>query len=169
MAVTVSVKASVKIDGGMRRALENMQPARMRAFLERQGENMATQARKNIVRFGTRANNTWPRLSAPYAKRKKDGKTPGRGSHNYAMLRDTGSMYDGLVGRVESRGSGWWRVVLDSDGQLAGRPSNSDLLMFHHTGAGNLPQRSPVQDMTLFERRFADSLRKFLGGAVTTG
>lgn len=168
MAITVSVRVNVKIDGGMKRALDNMQPQRMAAFLERQGENMVAQARKNIVRFGTKANNTWPKLSLAYAKRKKDGKTPGKGSHHYAMLRDTGSMYDGIVGRVERRGQGWWRVALDSDGQLAGRPSNSDLLMFHHTGAGNLPVRSPVQDMSLFERRFADALRKFLGGAVTT-
>lgn len=165
MAVSVSVKVNVKIDPSMRRALEAMQPARMRAFLERQGGNMAAQARKNIVRFGTRASNVWPRLSPAYALRKKEGRTPGSGAHNYAMLRDTGSMYDGLVGRVEQRGTGW-RVALDSDGQLAGRPSNSDLLMFHHTGVGTLPVRSPVQDMTLFERRFADALRKFLGGSV---
>lgn len=164
--VSIRVTAKINISADYRRAMDAMQPQRMTAFLERMGREMATQARKNIIRAGGKGGGVWPALSTTYARRKRKAQTPGRGSHKYAMLRDTGSMYDGMVGRVTSGRA--WRVSLGSDGSRnanGNTVTNDELLLWHHEGRGNLPVRSAVFDMSLFERRFAESLAKFLGGS----
>jgi hypothetical protein len=146
-------------------ALERLTDAELRKFLERQGQNMVAQVRKNIVASGGKAASGWPPLSKEYAKRKKDGQTPGQGKNRYAMLRDTGSMYDGLaavVGLGTGNGIGA-TVELTSTGHGGGdRPSNAELLVIHAEGRGRVPRRDPTEDMTLFERRFEEELEKLL-------
>ena len=166
----ISVRVAFTVSDEYRRKLKALEPAEVAKFMERMGQtHLVTQARKNIVRFGTRASAgaPWAALSPAYAKRKKDGHTPGRGSYGYAMLRDTGTLYDALVGNVVRKANGMW-LYLDAEGSRSapggGTISNADLLRWHHKGAGNLPRRSVAADMRLFEARFAMELGRYLGG-----
>lgn len=166
----ISVRVAFNVSDEYRRKLKALEPAEVAKFMERMGRtHLVTQARKNIVRFGTRAaaGSAWAALSPAYAARKKAGKTPGRGSYNYAMLRDTGTLYDSLVGNVVRRSNGMW-LYLDAEGTRSapggGTIRNADLLRWHHEGKGNLPRRSVAADMRLFEARFAMELGRYLGG-----
>jgi len=114
--VAVVVTRRFSMTDEERRALANMEPRAMEAFMVKQGRNMVQQARKNIRTFGTKASNVWPKLSTAYAKAKRKGWTPGRGANKYAMLRDTGFMYASLVGLVSSDGRGRVSVALDATG-----------------------------------------------------
>jgi len=163
--VAIIVTRNFRMTDEERRALRNMEPRAMEAFMVRQGRVMVQQARKNIRTFGTKASSVWPKLSTAYAKAKRKGWTPGRGANKYAMLRDTGYMYASLVGLVSSDGRGRVSVALDATGTRPGGPTNADLLRYHHKGSATLPRRSPVQDMSLFERQFAEALRLHLSGA----
>lgn len=97
-----------------------------------------------------------------YAKQKAEGKTPGRGKYSVnALLRDTGSMYDGLTA-VVTVGRGFATIELTSVGQEGSRPSNAELLVIHAEGRGRVPKRDPTEDMALFERRFEEELEKLL-------
>lgn len=142
-------------------ALETLTEADVRRFLVAQGRNMVTQARKNIVGWGGKSGK-WPPLSKAYEKRKKDGGTPGAGKNRYAMLRDTGALYEGLTSVVDVNGMGVASVSLDADGVSGGRPTNSELLLIHAEGRGRVPVRNPAADMSLFEKRFAEELDRFL-------
>jgi hypothetical protein len=166
--VAVTVKRVLRMTDREQRALRNMEQPQMVTFMERMSESMLGQARRNIRAFGTLRNLTWPQLSTAYLKRKKAGKTPGRGSNKAgAMLRDTGMLYASLVGIVTAGARGSVRLALDAEGsRKSGKRilTNADLLRYHHRGAGRLPRRSPVQDMTLFQKRFATALRAHLSG-----
>lgn len=156
----MKVDVSVSVD---KTELERLTDADVRRFLTAQGRNMVAQVRKNIVANGGKAAGGWPPLSKEYAKRKKDGGTPGKGKNRYAMLRDTGSMYDGLTALVSVGVTNVPSVELTSTGEGGGgRPSNEELLLIHAEGRGRVPARSPVEDMRLFEARFEEELRKLL-------
>jgi hypothetical protein len=139
-----------------------LEPMALKAFLERQGANMVAQVRRNIVAKGG-SKSAWAPLNTDYAKRKKEGKTPGAGRFNYAMLRDTGSMYDGLTA-VVTQTANEISVALTAKGQESGRPSNAELLVIHAEGKGRVPPRHPAlpDEMVQFQARFAGQLDRFL-------
>lgn len=160
MAPVITLKVRYRITERERAMLAAIQPKALEDFLVRQGPFMVEQARKNIIRAGTRANagTIWPKLSEPYAKRKAAGKTDGGGTFNYAMLRDTGQLYDSLFGKLNANG-GRVTVSLEAEGAR-----NADLLRYHHLGTDKMPARSPVYDMRLFEKRYQQNLDAYLSG-----
>jgi hypothetical protein len=155
------VSTSVSIGGAHFKMLKKLDKKELKAFLEVMADDLVAQARANVVKSGDHGGNAWPPLSKPYSKRKRKGQTPGRGKFKQAMLRDTDSMFKGLRGKVTLKGD-VVALELTSVGQRAGRPSNADLLVMHAEGAGNLPERNPAEDMTVFERRFATEIKRFL-------
>lgn len=155
------VTSSVTIGAAHYKILKRLEKKEIKEFLETMADDLVAQARANIVKLGDHGGSGWPPLSRPYAKRKKAGKTPGRGRFKQAMLRDTDSMFKGLRGKVRMV-SGELALELTAVGQRAGRPSNADLLVMHADGAGNLPPRNPASDMDVFERRFKAALVRYL-------
>jgi hypothetical protein len=157
------ITASVSIGDEQKEILYRLTEAQLRKFLERQSNNLVAQARRNIKNAGTKASSKWEPLSKAYAKRKKEGKTPGHGRVKYGMLRDTEELIGALIGVVEIA-PGMERVSLGltAEGQTGDRPSNAELLVMHAEGAGNLPPRNPADDMRVFESRFEVDLQRFL-------
>lgn len=153
----MKIDVSVKVE---KTTLEQLTPADIKRFLGRQAANMVSQARKNIVGWGGKGSGKWPPLSKAYEKRKKNGGTPGAGKNRYAMLRDTGSLYENLTAFVDVDAGA---VELSAVGGEAGRPDNDELLVIHAEGRGRVPARNPAADMRLFEARFEAELEALLG------
>lgn len=157
------ITATVEIGDSQKEILAKLTASQMRGFLKRMSNNLVTQARRNIKNAGTMASGKWAPLSKPYAKRKKEGKTPGRGRVKYGMLRDTEEMIGALTGVVEVTDDMHVASLgLSAEGQSGSRPSNAELLVMHADGAGNLPPRNPAEDMRVFESRFMVELQRFL-------
>ena len=165
----IRVSAKITVGPQQQALLRNLEPANLARFLERQVPHLRTQVRRNITGAGTMQSSEWPKLSKPYAKRKRSGGTPGAGKFKYAMLRDTGSMYGGITGRVVRSSLSNLRLELHSDGQQPGRPSNDDLLSIHHFGLGRVPARNVALSMRVFEQRVQNALAKFLGNTSAAG
>jgi hypothetical protein len=161
----IQVSTRVVISQQYRQMIAALQPSAINAFMKRQGNNMVAQVRRNIVSGGGLASTQWAPLSPEYAKRKREGKTPGKGKFTYAILRDTGQLYESLSANV-SASTGSVTVELVALGNRAnGKISNAELLSLHHEGTSKMPARSPVGDMRLFEQRFGNELVAFLSGA----
>lgn len=157
------IRVRLQVGQETKRLMERLKPQALRDFMAKQAVHMVAQARKNILQAGTQASTAWPPLSKPYARRKRLGKTPGAGKNRYAMLRDTGSMYEGLAAEVTVTGSRV-RAELTSEGRISGRPSNAELLRIHTLGLGRVPARSPVLNMSLLEKRIGEALARHLSG-----
>lgn len=99
-----------------------------------------------------------------YARRKEAGKTPGKGRYGPdAKLFDTEAMAKSITGIVVVEGT-TTRVFVDAPGQAGDRPTNNELLLWHATGAGNLPVRNPADpaEMKAFEARVKRRLEEIL-------
>lgn len=164
------IAVTVRTTGNLDVLIERLKGREMAEFLASQGDEMVAQVRANIVRKGALASSDWPRLSRPYARRKAKGKTPGRGKHKQAMLRDTGKLHDSLVAQVVDGPNGP-RMILDAVGgrRSGGKSiSNSRLLEIHANGEGRMPARHPalVEDMGLFIKRLERNLKAWLDAAA---
>lgn len=148
--------------------------AKFRQFMTLLGNDAVAQVRKNILEQGG-PGGSWPPLSDAYAAHKErlmgmrnemaaklpamtavmEGRNLGRKEMvkfgGDVRLRATGAMYEGIKAKLFNRGKG---VRVTSDGQLAGRPSNADLLVWNATGAGGAPRRDPTQNMDRFLARW---------------
>lgn len=133
----------------------------MAAVYQAAANDLAAQVKKNIMVQGG-PGGSWAPLSPAYAKAKDAGRTPGKGRHGGTIrLRDTGSMFDGIKGVVRQRGNSVV-VGIVSEGSLAGRPTNTELLTMHAQGQGSLPRRDPRTDMKVFLQRFKDRVSRLL-------
>lgn len=164
--MTLRVKFQVLFDDKLRRLIKRMSKEQQTAFLETQRKTLVAQARSNITRMGRLGSTEWPALSSAYAKRKREGKTPGRGANKVTMLKDTGKLNDSLVARVIPGRTGP-RLVLDAVGGKSGI-THAELLMVHAQGLGDMPARNPVHldKMKLFLKRFEAALGKWLNPPV---
>jgi hypothetical protein len=160
--MTLRVKFQVLFDDKLRKLIKRMSKAEQTAFLETQRKTLVAQARSNITRMGRLGSTEWPALSSPYARRKSQGKTPGRGAHKVTMLKDTGALNNSLVAYVVPGRSGP-RLVLDAVGGKKGI-THAELLLVHAEGRGDMPERNPVHldKMKLFLKRFEAALGKWL-------
>lgn len=165
----ITVRTQITVGPQQQALLRNLQPANLARFFERQIPQLRTQIRRNITSAGNIGSSEWPKLSKPYAKRKRLGRTPGAGKFKYSMLRDTGSMYNGITGRVVRSSLSNLRLELHAEGQQPGRPSNDELLSIHHFGKGRVPARNVALSMRVFEQRVQNALAKFLGGTSASG
>lgn len=97
-----------------------------------------------------------------YARRKEEGKTPGRGRFRAdELLRDTEALFASLAYQRSERGQA--RVIsLFADGTAPGRSiTNQRLLEVHALGEGDMPQRDPTSDMANYEARVQRRLDAF--------
>jgi hypothetical protein len=105
-----------------------------------------------------------------YARRKEAGKTPGAGNRRADVrLRDTDALSESIRG-VFVEETGVTRVYVDAPGKVGDRPANIDLLVWHATGAGNLPVRNPAapSDMQELEARIKKRLEEILQNPVAS-
>lgn len=156
------IRLSAASDDQLRKLIARMETDSISEFLSSQADNLVATIRSNITRMGRLESSEWPPLSKAYARRKRTGKTPGRGKNKVTMLKDTGALYDSLVGRVEMTETGP-RLVLDAVGGKRGI-SHSELLQVHAFGEGRMPARHPglPEHMGLFMTRLERSLGKWL-------
>lgn len=105
-----------------------------------------------------------------YARRKHEGKTPGRGRYGPGVkLRDTGALIESTNAKV-TNANGNTTISLVFDGTAPGRSiSNEALADAHFNGRGNLPRRSPLDDMTKqWEEKSGQRIANWVQGVTGT-
>lgn len=161
---------------------ERVKSREFKKFMASLGADAVAQVRKNILERGGPGGD-WPPLSDAYASH-KDRMMQARDAAKAAApeivnvmekrdiarrtlikfggdvrLRATGAVYEGLKASLFNNGLG---VRVTSEGQLKGRPSNADILVWNALGTDTVPARDPTENMDRFLERWHSKLRDFL-------